>query len=355
MSETFITDENDGLTTLDIDVSCLSVMNQDNTLNSISQMLPIAVDPKSKTTLEIAHKAAKTNATVLISGETGVGKELVARYIHIHSNFNRGPFVSINCAALPENMFEAILFGYEKGAFTSAINSYAGKFEQAQDGTLLLDEISEMPISLQSKLLRVLQEREIERLGGKKQVKVNVRVIAATNRSLIQQVAMGAFRSDLYYRLNVIPINCAALRERPLDIIPLVEFFIKKYSQDLEKNPPELTNAAKKKLQTYSWPGNVREMDNLIQRALIMTNKNVLDIDDFSISDDALLLSGNNESEIEGVRFNSKLKENEAKIIVDVLKEADGCRDTAAKKLNISPRTLRYKISKLKSIGIKVP
>lgn len=330
----------------------LLVMEKNSSANCI---IPIAEDPKSKETLDVAYKAAKTNATILISGETGVGKELVARYIHFNSNSKNGPFVSVNCAALPENMIEAILFGYEKGSFTSAINSYVGKFEQAQDGTLLLDEISEMPIGLQSKLLRVLQEREIERLGGRRQIKINTRIIAATNRNLRQQVAIGHFRSDLYYRLNVIPINCAPLRERTLDIIPLAEYLIKQHSNEIGKVAPILSGTAKQKLQNHSWPGNVREMDNVIQRALIMSNDNVLNEWDLILTDDLAISDKFQESENDLGKFNSKLKENEAKIIVDVLKETEGCRGVAAKKLNISPRTLRYKISKLKSIGIKIP
>lgn len=326
-----------------------------NKNQSNSSVMPIAEDPKSKATLDLACKAAKSNATILICGETGVGKELVARYIHHHSNANNGPFVSVNCAALPENMIEAMLFGYEKGAFTSAINSYVGKFEQAQNGTLLLDEIAEMPLGLQAKLLRVLQEKEIERLGGKKQIKINARIIAATNRDLRQQVAAGNFRSDLFYRLNVIPITCAALRERRLDIIPLAEYLIRYHSKELGRSQPELTNKAKQKLLNYVWPGNVREMENIIQRALIMTSDNMIDENDINILEDLNLFVSQNEEANQTTLFDSKLKENEANVIVNVLKETDGCRDVAAKKLNISPRTLRYKISKLKSIGVKVP
>jgi two-component system response regulator FlrC len=321
-------------------------MNHDNDC-----IIPIAVDPRSKETIEIAHKAANSQATILISGETGVGKELVARYIHVNSPFHAGPFVSVNCAALPENMIESILFGYEKGAFTSAINSYVGKFEQAQNGTLLLDEVSEIPLGLQAKLLRVLQEREIERIGGKKSIQINVRIVAATNRELSQQVKQGYFRSDLYYRLNVVPVYCSALRDRPLDILPLAEFFLRKHAVALSREIPHLSLDAKRKLLAYNWPGNVREMDNIIQRTLIMNDANQLDAKDIVLVDNLF-----KSSEIEKVsQFDSRLKENEAQIIMDVLKEVEGSRGIAAKKLNISPRTLRYKISKLKSIGLKVP
>lgn len=314
--------------------------------------LPIVEDPRSKAVLEIARKAAKSKANILISGETGVGKELLARYIHYHSAFFNGPFISVNCAAMPDNMVEAILFGYEKGAFTNAINSYAGKFEQAQHGTLLLDEISEIPLGLQAKLLRVLQEREVERICGKKIINIDVRVIAATNQDLKQLAEAGMFRKDLYYRLNVLPIHCPPLRERPHDIIPLADYFISQHADALGKTRYPLTECAKQKLLSYAWPGNVREMDNVIQRALILTEKCVLDESDIELHE-------SENSKVENTIFidqmDSKLKVNEAQTIMNVLKETNGCRGIAAKKLNISPRTLRYKISKLKSIGIKIP
>jgi two-component system, response regulator FlrC len=314
--------------------------------------MPIAEDPHSKSVLEIARKAARSSATILISGETGVGKELIARYIHLHSLVNAGPFISVNCAALPENLIEAMLFGYEKGAFTNALNCYAGKFEQAHNGTLLLDEISEIPVSLQAKLLRVLQEREIERIGGRGLINVNVRVIAATNRNLREQVMAGYFRDDLYYRLNVVPIHCAALRDRPLDILPLVHYFIEKYASSLDKKAPVLSMYAQQKLLNYRWPGNVREMDNIIQRTLIMTNNDIIEAEDIQLMEETLVET-TDENNFD--RLQSKLKMNEAKIILEALKEADGSRTVAAKKLNMSPRTLRHKISKLKSIGVKIP
>ena len=309
--------------------------------------LPIAIDPRSQATLEVASKAAKTHATVFISGETGVGKELLAQYIHRHSLVHQGPFVSVNCAALPENMIEAILFGYEKGAFTNALQSYPGKFEQADNGTLLLDEISELPLMLQAKLLRVLQEREVERLGGKRMINLNVRIIAATNRDIQKQVKIGAFRSDLYYRLNVIPIHCGALRDRPLDIVPLANYLIEKHSMILERTIPQLTFTAETKLKNYPWPGNVREMENVIQRALILTSNDAVEADDLMLSETL--------NEYVDVNEPIGLKQIETNIIMDVLKETDGCRTVAAEKLQMSPRTLRYKISKLKSLGMKVP
>ncbi len=194
---------------------------------------PVMKDEQSKATLFSALKAARSKATVLITGETGTGKEIIAQYIHYHSEFYHGPFVAVNCAAMPANMIEAILFGYEKGAFTNAINSHVGKFEQANHGTILLDEISEIPLELQAKLLRVLQEREVERLGGKKSIKIDVRVIAAANKNIREQVDTGDFRKDLYYRLNVIPFHCLPLRERVMDIIPLAEYFMER---DIQKS-----------------------------------------------------------------------------------------------------------------------
>lgn len=310
-------------------------------------------DIRSKATITIAQKAAKSNATVLITGETGVGKEVLARYIHEQSQMNQGPFVSVNCAALPHNMIEAMLFGYEKGAFTGAVNSYPGKFEQAQDGTLLLDEISEIPLELQAKLLRALQEREIERLGSRKLLKVNLRVIAATNRDLRDLVEMGQFRKDLYYRLSVIPIHCAPLRERLLDIIPLAEHFIAHHASMLGRDVPSLTKAAKQKLLSSSWPGNIREMDNVIQRALIMTDTNEITEKDIVLYEDIFTERTDNVTSIH--RFKSKLEESEAKLIMSVLKDAAGNRVDAARRLNMSPRTLRYKIAKLRSFGLEVP
>lgn len=320
-----------------------------------SYFMPIAVDPTTIATLNAARKAANSKASILISGETGTGKEVLSQYVHHHSPFANGPFVAVNCAALPENMIEAILFGYEKGAFTGAINHHLGKFEQAHLGSLLLDEISELPLSLQAKLLRVLQEREVERLGGRKPIPIKVRIIAASNLDLRQQVMKGLFRRDLYYRLNVIPLHCAPLRNRVLDIIPLTEYFLKKYALELEKPIPSLTKAAKQKLMHYQWHGNVREMDNVIQRAIVMTDSDIIDECDIMLDENLTEIAIDDNVLDHSDYFSSQLEANEAKVILTVLKEADGCRNTTAEKLNISPRTLRYKIAKLKSVGIDVP
>ncbi|MFZ2315364.1 MAG: sigma-54 dependent transcriptional regulator [Gammaproteobacteria bacterium] len=322
---------------------------------SKSYFMPIAVDPSTIAMLNSARKAANSKASILISGETGVGKEVLSQYVHHHSPYAEGPFVAVNCAALPENMIEAILFGHEKGAFTGAINHHLGKFEQAQQGSLLLDEISELPLGLQAKLLRVLQEREVERLGGKKPVPIQVRIIAASNLDLRQQVMKGLFRRDLYYRLNVIPLHCAPLRNRVLDIIPLAEYFLKKYALELEKPIPSLTNAAKRKLTLCKWYGNIREMDNVIQRAIIMTDGNILDEQDIILDENLTEIAVDDNVVDHSDYFSSKLEASEAHVILDMLKETDGCRHQTAEKLNISPRTLRYKIAKLKSVGIDVP
>jgi len=230
----------------------------------------IADDPLTRNLLALAARVADTDATVLLSGESGTGKEVFARYIHNHSGRAKGPFVAINCAAIPENLLEATLFGYEKGAFTGAQSAQPGKFEQAQGGTILLDEISEMPLGLQAKLLRVLQEREVERVGGKKPVELDIRVLATTNRDMQREVAGGRFREDLFYRLNVFPIAIPSLRERPGDILPLARHFLSQQATRL-KRIVQLSPEAEALLRTYGWPGNVRELENTLQRMLILT------------------------------------------------------------------------------------
>lgn len=297
--------------------------------------------------LTMARKAANSSASILIEGETGTGKEMVAQYIHQHSRYANGPFVAMNCAAIPETMIEAVLFGYEKGAFTNAINTYVGKFEQANHGTLFLDEIAEMSFDLQAKFLRVLQENEIERLGGRETHKVDMRVVAATNQNLSRQIANKQFRADLYYRLNVVNLKCFPLRKRKGDIIPLAHYFIKFYSDDLGKPLSHLSDSAIRMLVAHVWPGNIRELQNVIHRAVIMDEDGCLDEKDISLSvlDDVA----------EDSRKDGSLRAKEAETIVNVLKETKGCRIDAARKLMISPRTLRYKISKLKEIGLDIP
>jgi len=230
----------------------------------------VAEDPLTRNLLALAARVAETDATVMLSGESGTGKEVFARYIHEHSPRAGKAFVAINCAAIPENLLEATLFGYEKGAFTGAQAAQPGKFEQAQGGTILLDEISEMPLGLQAKLLRVLQEREVERVGGKKPVALDIRVLATSNRDMPAEVAAGRFREDLYYRLNVFPIAIPALRERPGDIVPLARHFLARHAARL-KRQVRFSPEAEVLLARYGWPGNVRELENTMHRVLILT------------------------------------------------------------------------------------
>jgi two-component system response regulator FlrC len=324
---------------------------------------PIVADESSINMLSLARKVAKSDATVMVLGPSGSGKEVISRYIHDHSNRSECPFVAINCAAIPENMLEATLFGYEKGAFTGAIQACPGKFEQAQDGTLLLDEITEMDLSLQSKLLRVLQEREVERLGARKTISLNVRVIATSNRDLKEAVAQGRFREDLYYRLNVFPITWLPLGQRKGDILPLANHMIERHSQLQNKEIAELSAAAQHKLLNHAWPGNVRELENVIQRALILAEDSVIDTSDLLIEPAQSIFSSAPSSNISQVEtedtdnklLGSELKFQEHQIILDALQAFNGKRKDVAEKLGISPRTLRYKLAKMRESGIDLP
>ncbi len=245
---------------------------------------PIAHAASSRQLLQLAQRIALSESTVLIVGESGTGKEVLARYIHNHSPRAQQPFIAINCAAIPENMLEAMLFGHEKGAYTGAHSSAPGKFEQANGGTILLDEISEMNISLQAKLLRVLQEREVERLGGRKTIKLDVRVIATSNRDMRGEVVAGKFREDLYYRLSVLPLQWAPLRDRVEDIVPLAERILQRHAQKQNRHGVTLTASAQQALLSYSWPGNVRELDNIMQRALILQMANSINAEDLGLN-----------------------------------------------------------------------
>ncbi|MES2672671.1 MAG: sigma-54 dependent transcriptional regulator [Pseudomonadota bacterium] len=245
---------------------------------------PIAHAASSRQLLQLAQRIALSESTVLIVGESGTGKEVLARYIHNHSPRAQQPFIAINCAAIPENMLEAMLFGHEKGAYTGAHSSAPGKFEQANGGTILLDEISEMNISLQAKLLRVLQEREVERLGGRKTIKLDVRVIATSNRDMRCEVVAGKFREDLYYRLSVLPLQWAPLRDRVEDIVPLAEKILQRHAQKQNRHGVTLTASAQQALLSYSWPGNVRELDNIMQRALILQMANSINAEDLGLN-----------------------------------------------------------------------
>ncbi|MBL4782119.1 MAG: sigma-54-dependent Fis family transcriptional regulator [Porticoccaceae bacterium] len=321
----------------------------------------IAQDPRAQQVVELARRVATSDATVMLSGESGTGKEVLARFIHDNSSRCDGPFVAINCAALPETMLESILFGYEKGAFTGAHQARAGKFEQAQGGTLLLDEISEMDVSLQAKLLRVLQEKEVERLGGKGTIALNVRVLATTNRDLRGEVTAGRFREDLFYRLNVFPIALAPLRERRGDILPLVRRFVDEQSG--EGQVVSLSPRAEQMLEAYAWPGNIRELHNVVQRAMILLAGDILTEADIHLEEPGapvsmLPLDGAVEPvavALDGSALENDLRCHEQQIIVDALKAERGRRKETAERLGISPRTLRYKLAKLRDDGIALP
>lgn len=317
----------------------------------------IVEDPSMKKLFGLAARVAKCEATVLIQGESGSGKEVIARYIHQSSHRHAGPFVAINCAAIPENMLEAELFGYEKGAFTGAVQAVAGRFELAQGGTLLLDEISEMALALQAKLLRVLQERELERLGGRKTIPLDVRVLATTNRNLKELVIRGDFREDLYYRLSVFPLKIPPLRERSRDILPLARALLRRHWRS-GKPLPELSPAAAATLQNYAWPGNVRELDNVMQRALVLHAGGSIQAEDLIFEEDLAPLCGADvspERGLAGDRLGEGLRSVEEKIILDTLREENGSRKSTADRLGISPRTLRYKIARMREAGIAVP
>ncbi len=300
----------------------------------------VARDPRTRTLLSLAKRVAKSPATVMLTGESGCGKEVIARFIHQHSLRSSKPFIAINCAAIPENLLEATLFGYEKGAFTGASQAQPGKFEQAEGGTLLLDEISEMPLGLQAKLLRVLQEREVERVGGHKTIKLDIRVLATSNRDMMRMVKSGQFREDLYYRLNVFPIEIPPLRERPMDIEPLVRKTLEAARIDLGRAPYKITQAAMNKLIQYSWPGNVRELENVLQRAMILANDSVeaehIDLPKIDTS---------SQIDKNGTELASQdIKALERKHILETLAAVNGSRKLAVKRLGISERTLRYKL-----------
>jgi two-component system response regulator FlrC len=321
----------------------------------IESRTPIVADPSSIKLLELSRKVAKSEATVMVLGPSGSGKEVLSRYIHDQSQRSEAPFVAINCAAIPENMLEATLFGYEKGAFTGAIQACPGKFEQAQDGTLLLDEITEMDLALQAKLLRVLQEREVERLGGRKTVKLNVRVIATSNRDLKKAVEAGDFREDLYYRLNVFPIEWKPLGQRPGDIVPLAEHLIERHASTQGLGAIRLSAAARNKLSQYSWPGNVRELENVVQRALILCENGEIGAGDLMIDESITSQVEVMSEPVDDNKLGSELRYQEHQIILDTLASCKGKRKDVAEKLGISPRTLRYKLARMREDGIEVP
>jgi two-component system response regulator FlrC len=390
----------------------LNMISQYIPPKQINTSLPVAKDKQSLDLLNLAKKVATTDASVMILGPSGSGKEVLAQYVHNLSARASEAFVAINCAAIPENMLEATLFGYEKGAFTGAIQACPGKFEQAQGGTILLDEITEMDLNLQAKILRVLQEREVERLGGRKTIRLDVRVIATSNRNLIEAVQAGIFREDLYYRLNVFPLTWLPLCDRPDDILPLAQHLVLHHSVglgDLKHHEKVLsfTHAAQEKLKAYHWPGNVRELDNVIQRALIVSSGNDIDMDDLLIEQFEITQPNkrhsleslnsisnmnipsktvssihnlppyqnkvsecNNESIDDKTpsgfapdkqitskpeKLGNELKIQEHQIILETLHACQGSRKAVAERLGISPRTLRYKLARMRDNGIEIP
>jgi two-component system response regulator FlrC len=325
----------------------------------------VACAPISRRLAELARRVATSDCTVLIVGESGTGKEVLARYIHRNSNRAQKPFIAVNCAAIPETMLEAMLFGYERGSFTGAQAAHPGKFEQAQGGTLLLDEVTEMPLGLQAKLLRVLQEREVERLGARTSIALDVRVLATTNRRLREEVSAGRFREDLYYRLNVFPLAIAPLSMRRDDVLPLAMQLLAARCRAGERIPALSADAAHL-LLTYNWPGNVRELDNLLQRALILVNGPVIGPEhiQFELMNEVLdlLPTGNAHDEPieEQVQTTApaslarSLDQTEKELILEALRTGSGRREVA-ERLGISPRTLRHKLARLREAGVDVP
>ena len=330
----------------------------------------IFVDPVSRNMLALTERVAKVDITVMLSGATGCGKEVIAKIIHDASPRHSGPFVAFNCAAMPENLIEDMLFGHDKGSFTGATNAQLGLFEQAQGGTIFLDEVGEMPIHLQAKLLRVLQERSVTRLGGQKAIELDIRVVAATNRNLKQAILDRSFREDLYFRLSAFKITLPNLMERPLDIIPLAEQFI---LEQATINPEmRLSENAKGRLIGHHWPGNVRELQNVITRAMVMAQEDMIDVEHLIFDDITSALSSDEPSLVktapavidsynlpsEGLPDRSEplvdtVRNSEYRTIMSALDRSRN-RDQAAEVLGISTRTLRHKLQRLREQGLSV-
>ena len=328
---------------------------------------PVACASVSMQLNSLARRVAKSDCTVLVSGESGTGKEILARYIHQHSGRRTQPFVAVNCAAIPDNMLESLLFGWERGSFTGAHAAHSGKFEQAQSGTLLLDEVSEMPLPLQAKLLRVLQEHEVERLGGRAPIALDVRVIATTNRRLRDEVLHKRFREDLYYRLNVFPLEILALRARRDDIVPLAMRVLANHCRR-RRQVPALHADAAQRLLGHDWPGNVRELENVMQRALVLCDGDVIGAEHLSFEPVAESVAAPKASAAppktlaspaplivpSETELATSLAVAEQQIILEALRNGQGSRERLAERLGISPRTLRYKLARMRAAGIDV-
>jgi DNA-binding NtrC family response regulator len=303
--------------------------------------------------LGIVRKVARSNSTVLIRGETGTGKELIAGAIHHNSARATRAFVKVNCAALQENLLESELFGHEKGAFTSADKQRIGRFEQADGGTLFLDEVGDMSQSTQAKILRVLQEHEFERLGGTRTLRVDVRIIAATNRNLVQMVQEGRFREDLFYRLNVVSVEMPPLRDRKDDIEALALFFVRRFSAELKKKCEGINPEAQKVLMRHQWPGNIRELENVIERAVLLAEGNMIELEDLQIGEQASAgSSGERGAVVRIPPTGIPLEEIERQAVVESLRMSNWVQKDAAELLAISPRVMNYKI---KTLGIEFP
>lgn len=311
-------------------------LREADTLSSHSEGEIITVSENMKRQVQLAGRVASSDMTVLILGESGTGKELLARYIHMSSNRQKKPLITVNCAAIPDNLLESELFGFEKGAFTGATERKIGKFELAHKGTILLDEIGEMSAPLQAKLLRALQEKEVDRIGGKQPIPVDVRVIATTNRDLRKEIAEGRFREDLYYRLSVFPIHLPPLRERPEDIPLLAKHFLRRFARKLNKDVTGFTEKALQFLSARQWRGNVRELENAVHRAVLLSRSGMIDVDDFMfdepLSSEPLVHTG-------------RIKDMEMEMILKTLKETKGNKTKAAKLLGVSVRTIRNKLN----------
>ena len=317
--------------------------------------MPIAVDPESLSILALADRLAGSDIPVLITGPTGTGKEVLSRFIHDRSPRRKGPFIAINCAAMPETMLEAMLFGHEKGSFTGANAAGEGFFRAADGGTLLLDEIAEMPLGLQAKLLRALQEGEVVPIGATRPVKVDVRIIACANRDLPTEVEDGRFRADLYYRLNVFPLALSALRERPQDIAALTFAMILRHSKG--QPVPWLGGEALGMLKAHSWPGNIRELENVVRRALLLAHGAETIGPEHIVFDQAARMASQSApaaATAEGGKLSNIVQISEARAIMATLEACGGHRANAAKELGISERTLRYRLASFRDAGIAV-
>ena len=313
-------------------------------------------DKKTEAVLKMAKQIAPSEANVLLTGASGTGKEIFSRFIHDNSKRANKKFVAVNCAAIPETLLESELFGYEKGAFTGAVARRIGKFEEASGGTLLLDEISETDVKIQAKLLRAIQEKEIDRIGGKSPIKVDTRIIATSNRRLDECVKNGTFRQDLYYRLNVVNINIPQLKDRPDDIIVLAKHFAKKYSELNDIPLKEMTPEAEKKLLNYLWPGNVRELENTIHRAVLLSSGDKIEEDVILLDDIDSVINPALETEMSGAEFvGTTVASMERNLIIDTLKHTLGNRASAANILGISIRTLRNKLKQYQEEGFNIP